>query len=411
MPKRRDFVGGLSGSILAATSLPPTFLCRAALAAENRSSGAADRVLVVIQLTGGNDGLNTVIPFRSDHYYKARPGIGIARPQVLELGKGHDVGLHPRLLGLKSMFDDGKVGIVQGVGYPHPNRSHFRSMDIWHTADPESERVVDGWLGRALDAMPNRAQRPLPAVSLGSDRLPLAMLSARSATPAIRDLADYRFDAGAEPVASRRRATVKRMLANDSYGDDELEFVRRTAVAAVASAEKLQAVANRNTTSVRYPASALAKNLEAVARAIRGELGTRIFYLSLDGFDTHSKQPNAHAALLGEFSDAVKAFFDDLKSHHLDDRVLLASFSEFGRRVKENASLGTDHGAASQMFLVSGRLRPGIHGAHPRLDDLDDGDLRHHTDFRAVYAALLDDWLGIPSDRVLGRPQRRIVVV
>lgn len=406
---RREFAKGVGAAgLLSAGVLPPEFLARAAAAGPGDST--TGRVLVVVQLTGGNDGLNTVIPFRDDSYFKSRPGIGIPADQILRL-KGVDLGLHPRMGGLRSLFDDGKVAIVQGVGYSNPNRSHFRSMDIWHTAQPDSERIVDGWLGRALDGLPGRTTGAMPALALGVERLPLALLSTTTTVPAIRDADGYRLEAGPEPQATRLRGSLKQLTDGKSQGDSDLDYVRRTALSAYQSAERLRQVVAGDRSTANYPATGLGQKIAWVAKMIRGDLGTRIFYVTLDGFDTHSKQANSHAGLLAEFSDAVKAFFVDLKSHRLDDRVMLASFSEFGRRVQENASLGTDHGAASQMFLVGGKLKPGIHGKHPSLTDLVEGDLKFHTDFRSVYATLLDRWLEIPSQRVLGRKFSPIAVV
>lgn len=399
---RRDFVRGLSAAgMLSLGALPPRFLCRAARAAEAQAPSASGRVLVLLQLEGGNDGLNTVIPTGDDAYYRARPGIGIDREAALKLDDYH--GLHPQLGGLKELFDEGMLSIVQGVGYPNPDRSHFRSMDIWHSARPETTRIDTGWLGRALDATAERHEAKVPALALGVERLPLALVAAKINVPLITDLASYelRLGAGNEAELAARRARLLETASPRNTDVAELEFLRNTALTAYTSAEKLREVAGNYQPAAEYPGYNLAQQLKLIAQIVASESDTRIFFVSLGGFDTHSDQAAAHAALLTELSSSVRAFYQDLRGHQLHERVTLATFSEFGRRVKENGSLGTDHGAASQMFVVSSG-RGGIRGAHPSLADLVEGDLSFHTDFRSVYATLLEKWLELPSEPVLG---------
>jgi uncharacterized protein (DUF1501 family) len=393
---RRRFLQQLSAAgIVSLGARPPEFLASAAEASTDRG-----RVLVVIQLAGGNDGLNTVIPFADTEYAKARPGIAIPRDSVLKLDD--DVGLHPAMTGMHDLFESGQLAVIQGVGYENPNRSHFRSMDIWHSARPEIEETRDGWLGRAIEDESQFRSGSLPALALGMDRLPLALVSGRMSVPAVRDLSDYRLNLGSGPQRERHVQTLTAAAQLPAAAGSELEFLRSTARTAMTSAERLSEVTKSYSAAAEYPSNGLAARLKVIAQAVAAELGTRVFYLSLGGFDTHSQQEGAHQALLTELSSAVTAFFADLGGHGLADRVMLATFSEFGRRVKENGSLGTDHGAASQMFAVGPKVGGGVHGDHPSLTDLHQGDLKFHTEFRSVYATLLEDWLGVASERVLG---------
>lgn len=397
---RRRFLGQLGAAgLLSIGSLPPAFLCRAARAAEKAAS--AGRILVLVELEGGNDGLNTVIPYGDDEYYKARPGLGVDRDQILELDDYH--GLHPGLAGFKSLYDEGRLAVLQGIGYPNPDRSHFRSMDIWHSAEPERETFERGWLGRALDAQAGAADAQAPALALGVQRLPLALVASKINVPAVSDLSAYRLEVGSGPeeLQAARRKLLAELAERNGQAAGELDFLRQTALTAYRSAERLRNVTEGYKPAADYPASGLGERLKLIAQIIASGLETRIFFVSLSGFDTHSQQGAAHQLLLTELGEAVNAFYRDLAGHGLSERVMLATFSEFGRRVKENGSLGTDHGAASQMFVVT-PLAGGIVGKHPSLTDLTDGDLIHHTDFRAVYATLLERWLGLPSEPVLG---------
>jgi uncharacterized protein (DUF1501 family) len=397
---RRNFLrGSAAAGIISLGTAPPAFLCRAALASAAKSAGTDGRILVIVQLEGGNDGLNTVIPFTDDAYYKARPGIGIARGAGLKLDDAH--ALHPQLTGLKSLFDDGMLGIVQGVGYPQPDRSHFRSMDIWQSASLDAAAPDRGWIGRALDLAANQASSEAPALALGIQRLPLALTAAKVNVPTIANIDGFKLRTGDDEAARRRRDLMRDLAEPDKDTSGELHFLQQAATSAYRTAQRLTDVSREYRPAAEYPATQLAGQLKLIAQMIGGDIGTRIFFVSLGGFDTHSQQAGAHQALLSELGSAVKAFFADLKGHSLDDRVLLATYSEFGRRVKENGSLGTDHGAASQMFVVTPE-KGGIHGKHPSLTDLDDGDLKFHTDFRAVYATLLEKWLGFKAEPVLG---------
>ena len=381
--------------------LPPSFVQNAVAVAQSPITEQS-RVLVLLQLAGGNDGLNTVIPYGDDAYYRARPGISIPETATLKLDDYH--GLHPMMQGFKSLYDEGMLSVVQGVGYPNPNRSHFRSTDIWHSAVADTESTQDGWLGRAIDHKIEQRPGEMPALALGVERLPLALLSSNISIPAVKDISDYQLQLGGGRPEDRqqRQKLMLELLQQPAEADSDLEFLRQTGQSAFDSAKRLEEVTSTYQPAAEYPATALAEKLKLVAQLIAGKFETRIFFLSLGGFDTHSRQAGAHQSLLTDLSSAVQAFYSDLAGHGQRERVLLATYSEFGRRVQENGSLGTDHGAASQMFIVNPHGAGGIHGDHPSLTDLAEGDLKFHTDFRSVYATILDKWLDIPSRIVLG---------
>jgi len=398
---RRQFLGAtLRGSTLVSMGLSaPTFLCRTALAAA-KSPPPGDRVLVVIQLSGGNDGLNTVVPFGDELYAKNRTSLQIPIDQVKKIDDY--CGLHPSLEGFAKLLEDGQLSVLHGIGYPNPSRSHFRSMDIWHTASLAEKLPNEGWLGRAISRPELRREGVMTAVHFGG-KLPLALVGRSVEVPSLTSLDDYKLHAG---VASRGQLAA---VAASQRGDSTLQFLQRTTLEAYSSSGKIEEMTRKYDTPVSYPPNDLARKLKLIAQLIDSGLGTRIFYVSLDGFDTHANQIPAHANLLRELGDAVKAFMDDLGHHGHRDRVLAMTFSEFGRRVKENGSRGTDHGAGAPMFLVGGKVRAGQVGRYPSLSDLDDGDLKFHTDFRGAYAAILEEWLNCPSAPVLGdtfeRPQ------
>jgi uncharacterized protein (DUF1501 family) len=358
------------------------------------------RVLVLIQLAGGNDGLNTLVPYGDPAYEQARPGIGFKKGQVLKLND--QVGLHPSLTGLRELYDEGKLAVVQGVGYPNPDRSHFRSMDIWQSAQPQNENPRDGWLGRALEWQFDRQPALAEALSLGTDKLPLAFVSTRVNVPTLRRLEEFHLVDGQGSAANRAltRTAMKQLSAQPAAG--ELDFLRRATTTALTSAERLKSLSSTYRTTVNYPSTGLASRLKLISQMLTADLPARMFVVSLDGFDTHSQQQPGHNALMAELSGAIRAFEHDLVEHKLSDRVMLATYSEFGRRVAENGSLGTDHGAASMLFALTPTGKAGLHGTHPSLTDLTDGDLKFNLDFRSVYATLLDKWLEIPSEGVLG---------
>ena len=400
---------GSAGLVALAGGVPQVLLTTGARAAESKG----ETVLVVIQLSGGNDGLNTVIPYADDAYRRGRPSLRIGAERVRKIDDRF--GFHPSLEGFSKLLEAGKLGIVQGVGYPNPDRSHFSSMDIWHTARPKlysgrGERDgpghrVTGWIGRCLDAqVPSSANASAagdtPALHLGSGRLPLALVGDEVRVSSVAALEGFKLDDAGD--ARLRGAMQQAAAAKRGGGDDLVTFLQRGTLSAMESSRRVQESLGRYKTGVKYPESGLAARLQAVAQLIDAGLGTRIYYLDLDGFDTHANQAAAHAGLLAELGGAVSAFVEDLHQHGHGKRVLTMTFSEFGRRVKENASQGTDHGAAAPLFVAGGKVKTGLIGEHPSLTDLDDGDLKHTADFRGVYADVLAHWLGVPSEPVLG---------
>jgi len=378
---RRSFLKGSLAASAAAAALP-MFFSRAAFAA-----GGSDRILVLLQLDGGNDGLNTVIPYGDDLYYRARPSLGIRPDQVVKLGEKE--GLHPALAPLRACWDDGALGILQGVGYPDPNRSHFTSNDIWQTASTTPPERWNGWLGRALDRV---AGNDVPGLQLDPGPLSLALVGETVVVPSIADASRFRVEGRRDLLAAVSRRT---------RADGTAEFIRKSAAQAYRTSSRIEKALQTTESRAAYPQTALAQRLWQTARLIEAGMPSRVYALRLSGFDTHSRQAEAHAALMAELGGALGAFHADLKAHDLAGRVLVVTYSEFGRRVEQNRSLGTDHGAAAPMLVLGGKVRGGLHGKHPSLADLDDGDLRHGIDFRSVYATILDDWIGAPSKQVL----------
>jgi uncharacterized protein (DUF1501 family) len=401
-PTRRDFLRTSlgTGSLVSLGVDVPTFLGRTATAAPLLGRrGARDTILVVVQLTGGNDGLNTVVPFQDADYAKQRPTLKLPTDQLKKINDS--LGLHPSLEGLAKLWEDEALCVVQGVGYPNPSQSHFRSMDIWQAASLE-EKLAEGWLGKALKGM-NKA----PAFHLARDNesAPLALAGAPVRPPSITSLEDFQLKTVAASAGDQKeqRAVIEGATQGAGQANELLSFVQRTAAHTYASSRRLREIGATYQPKVPYPATPLANNLKLTAQLIDACLGARIFYASIDGFDTHANQLASHANLLRQVSDAMTAFFRDMAARGHRDRVLMLTFSEFGRRAYENGSRGTDHGAAAPMFLVGGRVCAGVVGAHPKLTGLRDGNLEHAIDFRQVYAAVLDRWLGVPSKTVLGQ--------
>lgn len=403
---RRDFLAATAGlSLVSLAPELPRFLGasahRTAASAAEAAPAAADRILVVVQLSGGNDGLNTVVPFRDERYRQARPTLAIAEADLLKLND--QLGLHPSLRGFAKLWESGQLAVVQGIGYPNPNRSHFESMDIWHTARLTPAGRSTGWLGRCLDTVPDRAgHRDARAIHVGGEVQPLALTATHSAAASLRSADELRFERG--PEGDRWQAVWEASGASHATGGGGLlDFVRTVSSSALATSQQLErAKAKGNESGANYPATDLGGKLKTVGQLIDSGLATRIYYAQLDGFDTHATQPAAHAGLLTQVGDALAAFQDDLVRRGHANRVMTVVFSEFGRRVAENASQGTDHGAAAPLFVVGAATRGGIVGEHPSLGDLDDGDLKYHTDFRRLYSGLLSQWLSVPSRSVLG---------
>ncbi|HZW33874.1 MAG TPA: DUF1501 domain-containing protein [Isosphaeraceae bacterium] len=384
---RRDFFARSlrDSTLIAMTPTLPGFLARTA-----RAAGAAQdgRILVVVQLDGGNDGINTVVPFRDEGYARYRKAIRLPEKRLIKLNGA--IGLHPAMGDAARLLESGRLAIVSGVGYPNPSRSHFRSRAIWQSArfDPR-EHTGLGWIGRALDGgSPSRDGAPA-ALLIGPDSPPPALRGRRSVSAALDRLDDYAL-------------TGEVHNAPATPADDLGQFLRRSLLDAYATADRFEAVAKGPDSQRSYPESELGRRLRLASRLIKAGLGTRVYYLEQGDYDTHGHQLARHAPLLEDLSSSLRAFLDDLAASRLADRVLVLVFSEFGRRVQENGTMGTDHGTAAPVFLAGPAVRPGLHGTYPSLTDLQDGDLKMSVDFRRVYAAILETWLGLPSRAALG---------
>ncbi len=399
---RRKFLASVSAvsaaGLISLAPRAPGFLLESAAYGAEQSRG--ENILVVVQLSGGNDGLNTVVPFADEVYRRRRPSLALAAGQVLKIDG--TTGLHPSLKGMTTLLENRQLAIVQGVGYPNPNRSHFESMDIWHTADTKPKERKVGWLGRAFDGQKlaiGQSADP-PALHLGEESQPLALVARDLPSPSIRSLAQFKLDTGGD---ERQRAAIQDGIgASRSGGSELLKFVQTRATSALEVSRRIEASGQAYQTPVTYPSTPLASKLKQIAQLIDAGLATRVYYVTLDGFDTHSDQAAAHAGLLDQLGGALAAFAEDLQAHAHLGRVMTLVFSEFGRRVEENASRGTDHGAAAPVFLMGSRVQSGLVGKQPRLDQLQDGDIKFHTDFRALYATLLAQWLGWPAGPILG---------
>jgi uncharacterized protein (DUF1501 family) len=406
---RRQFIqNGLS--FVSMSLAMPHFLMRAAQAADSPLALPAlppipaGKILVVLEMSGGNDGLNTVVPYADPGYALARPTIGLPKNDVVKIS--NSLALHPRMGAFGKMFEKGQLAVVTGVGYPNPNRSHFFSMDIWQTGLTEMNvRERSGWLARYFDADGHLKANPLSGVTVGS-ALPLALFSETSPCSCIGDGYSFGFRSDLGDTRQQMEA-LSALYAEGTVAGSNAEFVRNVGMDAYLASQQLKAALqkydNKAGAVAKYPVqNGLAATLQTLSKLITGGVGTRVYYLSMGGFDTHANQPTQHGNLLGGIADAVSAFFDDLALQGRAEDVVLVTFSEFGRRVKENGSAGTDHGAASVLFVAGPSVKGGIYGQYPSLSDLDDGDLKMNTDFRSVYATLIEKWLGADSQPILG---------
>lgn len=404
---RREFLGySLAGTAALGigTTVPSCFVQAAGKGAE-----AGERILVVVQMSGGNDGLNTVIPYRDPAYRSARPKLAVAASDVLKCND--DLGFHPAMSGMRELLESQRLAVVCGVGYEQPNRSHFEAMDIWHTCRRKHEPRPDGWLGRFLDARPVVAGGDVPALHLGQDQQPFAVASQTIRVPTIRDLSEFQLRGrNREALRSFLKTSLPAESSAASSENELLSFLESSTTSALAASRRVAEAAADYKTATGYPDSNLGRKLQVIAQLIDAGLTTSVYYVQIDGFDTHAQQAPTHAALLREWSDAVAAFMNDLDAHDHGGRVCLMSFSEFGRRVAENASEGTDHGAAGPMFLCGGGVAADILGKIPNLSDLQDGDLKFETDFRQVYAAVLQNWLGCDPHAILGKEFEPVAV-
>ena len=403
---RRDFIrGGVAAFTVSFAA--PSFLADIA-----RAQGARSRSLVVLYLSGGNDALSTVVPYLDPFYYSRRPAISIPAASVLQIGtdgSGRVLGLHPRLGGLRDIFNEGRLAIVQRTGYQNSSRSHFQGLDIWGTADPASSSSM-GWLGRYLETVPADALSGWATTR----ELPRALMSREVGVPAIADARTYAFNSPNNAAeALNERAAATRIASHVAVNRPQVAFVNSAATGALETLDRVAAVATY-TGTVAYPNNGLALALRTVAGSMVRGTGTRVYWVQTGGFDTHAGQGNQgagnYANLMGVYGDSVRSFYNDLRNQGLLGETMILQFSEFGRRISENGSAGTDHGAAGVMMAIGGAVRGGIYGtaasldpspANPTLEN-NGGDVRYETDFRSVYARVLDNWLGANSTAILG---------
>ncbi len=359
---------------------------------EVASSRLGYKRLVIIQLSGGNDGLNTVVPFRNDLYYKARPSLGLAQKDIIKLND--DIGLHTSLAPLKNLYDKGYVSIINNVGYPNPVRSHFRSMDIWQTATDADTYAQSGWIGRYLDTY---GKTPYHAIEI-DDSLSLAMKGIHRNAIATTN-AKVLYNAAQTPYLKN----INKQLEDTHLNEHNLGYLYKSMIAAESSAKYIYETSKTVSSKKEYPNTAFGKQLKTTAQFINSHLDTKVFYTALDGFDTHVNQKATQKRLLSTYADGVAAFVDDLKANNTFKDTLILTFSEFGRRVKQNASIGTDHGTANAVFIIGEHLKKqGLYNNMASLSDLDDnGDLKFEIDFRSIYATVLDKWLEVDGKRVL----------
>jgi uncharacterized protein (DUF1501 family) len=406
---RRAFVrGGVAAFTYSFAA--PSILCRMA-----EAQGQTSRSLVVLDFTGGNDSLSMLVPYNDSFYYSRRPTIAVPAANVLQVGtdsSGVALGLHPRLTGLKDIFNQGRMALIQRTGYENSSRSHFMGTDIWSTANPSNSQG-NGWLGKYLDSLGGNLDPLVGWNTFG--QTPHALQANTIGVPSITDPARYAFSSpntGTE--AALERTTTSTIASHVPVGQPQISFVGAVAEDAMATLDRVSTVATY-APSVTYPNNGLGSALKAIAGAMAKGIGTKIFWVQLGGFDTHSAQQvnqanGAYMGLMATLNDSVLAFYNDLKNQGLLSQSLILQFSEFGRRISENGSGGTDHGAASTLFVVGGGVRGGIYGTAPSLNpdggnptlENSGGDVHFETDFRSVYARVIDNWLGGNSVAVLG---------
>jgi len=365
-------------------------------------------VLVVLQLTGGNDFMNTVVPYTNGHYYDSRKTLVVREDEALPITD--QLGYHPQASELKGLYDAGKVAIVQGIGYPNSSRSHFRAMDIWHTCEPEKV-ATEGWLGKAIRELDPAGDNVLTGVHIGR-ALPRALASPGVPVTSVSDLDNYGLMAGITDRAQRESALdIFRRIYTPAVGSGPvMDYLARTGTDVLRGAEILKQAPAKYSSSVEYADNPIAKSLRDVARVHLAGLGSRILYTAQGGYDTHANQGPNHPKLLGEVSSAIKSFFDDLHEHDAADDVVMLVFTEFGRRIRDNGS-GTDHGSGGGAFLIGERVKGGLYAEYPSLEPsqwLNGEDLRPTIDFRGVYATVLEQWLGLDAAPIVGGAYEQI---
>jgi uncharacterized protein (DUF1501 family) len=401
---RRNFLE-TTGLATAGSLLIPSFLkAYEAQAMAGQLAPKTGKVLVVVQLSGGNDGLNTVVPYRNDIYYRERPTVAIGRDKVLTLND--EVGLNPALEPLRALYDDGLLTVINNVGYPNPDRSHFRSMDIWQTGSNADDYLSTGWLGRYLDqsgaAGSGTFSKPYQTLEI-DDTLSLALKGDRLNGLALLD---------PRKLFNQTRSPLVAELSHQRTHDHAVaDYLYKTLAETTSSATYLHEKTKITAPSQTYPNHELGSRLRTVAQLIRAGVETQVYYVSIGGFDTHINQPGQQERLLRQYAEAVGTFMQDMKAAGRVQDVLLMTFSEFGRRVKQNGSNGTDHGTANNVFLLGGTGNRRVYNPAPNLTNLDDGDLRYTVDFRSIYATLLQDWLGADDVAILGQKFDRLNLV
>jgi uncharacterized protein (DUF1501 family) len=405
MLTRRDFVKGGVALVSIGTTAQSLLKGAVAFAAQNGAYVADPnnkKILVLVQLAGGNDGLNTIVPASDPTYRSSRSTLGITEEAVLPLEQGF--GLHPSLVGMKGLWDAGKLAVVRGVGYPEQNYSHFKSMAIWQAGDPKME-LENGWLGRTLEQMESEQHDPFLGFNIGAST-PAEMRTPRLAIPSVRNPDDYGVKVGgrlAEPTHARTATMLKlyeQYPTSSPYG----VLLETTAETAISSSQMLAEAAKNYAPAAQYPDSSFGAGLSVLAEAIVGDLGMRVGHITLGGFDTHNNQLAEHTALMETLDAGLTAFYQDLQAHGKADDVLVLTWSEFGRRVQQNANGGTDHGAGSMLFALGNGVQRGLYGDAPDLSALvDNGNVPYTTDFRRVYATVIDGWLGVPHEELLGQ--------
>ncbi len=388
-----------NGGLLAVGLMAPPWL--ASIAEADMVRGAQgkkldpDAVLVVCQLSGGNDGLNTVIPVSSDQYYKLRPTLAIPKDQALSFADG--LAFHPAMTGMHELYKKGQVAVIQNVGYPNPNRSHFRSMDIWQSASPD-DKMKHGWLGRHFDiSLKDGKLDPVAAIGLSTEK-PRALTATQASIPCFASLADIQNMVGDADMEKLLRDVQGTMAAEGTTA----RAIQQANISALDAVSALNSKLKGYTPTGAYGDDAFGRGFKQITQLVSVSPQTRVIYFSVGGFDTHARQSDSHKNLMTGFSNGIKAFMDEMAAIGKADKVVVLVFSEFGRRTYENGSAGTDHGSAAPMFLVGSRVKGGVYGPNPDLLDLQDGDIRHKIDFRQVYATALDDWMGSDSKMVLG---------
>ncbi len=398
---RRDFLAGLAALGLLGRYQLDGVAANIDPAVAAKLSG---RSILVIQLNGGNDGINSIIPYGNGAYYDARPKIAIKQTDVLPINS--DVGFHPALGEFAQFYKDQQLAVIQGVGYPEPNRSHFRSIEIWQTAQPDI--IGDtGWLGRYLDHLSLSAP-PANASMLAVNvdpLLPKSLLARKITVPSVSDVQAFRFKV--DPLYKADRA-LQLQAFGDIYNDFEdrrpiVSKLRKSGIEANRASEKLFDLVKDHKTTAKYPDGKLGSSLKFIAQMVSGGIGAKVYTLGYDGFDTHAGELRTQTNLLNGLGKSLRAFHEDLKQNGCDDKVLVLIFSEFGRRVAENDGGGTDHGTAAPCLVLGTGVKGGLYGEYPSLTNLDHGDLKHTVDFRTVYATIVDRWLGADSREVLGK--------